>query len=480
MQILFLKQFIIDDNEAVLYGIGVLTLLAFVYYLITKFIISKKEFNTTKLINSQLTNINASLLEKKKLIEEQNHQISLKNQELELLKQELSSQRNSLAEALKELQDSESRFANIFKNNSAVMIMGRTDDWQIIDANAASEAFYGYNRSNLVSMKLYDLNKLSKTELEAITKLQENKKVSRFNSTHHLNNGEKREVESHITLLNFSGTQHFFSIVVDQTERNKAEQALKDSEERLKEANNAKDKFFSIIAHDLKNPVQSLLLSSDMMVQYWEKIDDSVKRERIGQLKIQAARTSLLINQLLDWARSQRGVIEFNPNMISLEEVTLSNFELFLDYSVQKEVSLIADIEDEFYLWADFNMLHTVINNLISNAIKFSNKKGEVTVSAKKTIIDNNEFATITVADIGVGIEEDTLTNLFRIDVPHSSIGTSDERGTGLGLIIAKEFIEKHKIDEHTGNIKVESELGKGTKFIFTLPLHLPLEESIY
>ena len=169
-----------------------------------------------------------------------------------------------------------------------------------------------------------------------------------------------------------------------------------------------------------------------------------------------------LLENLLEWSMMQRGMIKFNPTNYNLYEMIDQNFEVLKQKSVQKDISLINEVDQSITVHADERMVNTVIRNLITNAIKFTPKGGKVTVSSQFKEENSTE---ITIADTGVGIAQDTIKKLFRIDEKISTLGTENEPSTGLGLLLCKDFIEKHG-----GKIWVESEIGKGSRFIFSLP----------
>lgn len=236
---------------------------------------------------------------------------------------------------------------------------------------------------------------------------------------------------------------------------------LKDSEKKLKEANVTKDKFFSIIAHDLKNPLQTLLLSADLLVRFGEKFNRIEIDEKHHFIRKTAKQLSYLLESLLQWARTQTGKIEYKPKNIDLNLVLLENINLLSSSAFKKNINIISEVRESTYVFVDENMVKTIFRNLISNAIKFTPANGYVTITSK----DRNDFVEISVIDTGIGISEENLPKLFRIDVHHTTIGTSNEKGTGLGLILCKEFVEKNG-----GNIKVESTIEEGSRFTFTLP----------
>ncbi len=240
----------------------------------------------------------------------------------------------------------------------------------------------------------------------------------------------------------------------------------------LQELNATKDKFFSIVAHDLKNPFNTLIGFSELLIKHYKKMDTE-KVKRFHNLMHKASKHGYtLLENLLQWARSQTGRLKWQPGFFGLKTVAQSTIDLLSSNAQNKEVTLTSDIDPKYNVFADQNMVTTILRNLVSNAIKFTNRGGTVTVIAEdyEPDQDNNNreipYVKITVSDTGIGIPESDINKLFRIDVHHSTQGTEEEQGTGLGLILCKEFVEKH-----TGKIWVTSKVNEGTDFIFTLPL---------
>ena len=236
---------------------------------------------------------------------------------------------------------------------------------------------------------------------------------------------------------------------------------LLDSEAHLKDANATKDKFFSIISHDLKNPFNVLLNYSNLLSQSYQDFTEREKVELINDMKHSIESTLRLVDNLLQWSRSQTGVLKHNPDILMLKEIAVTNLYMAKTAAKSKGINLDLDVNDEHLVFADQNIVTTVMRNLISNALKFTPSGGTITVLSH----ESGDFVEVEIRDTGVGISDKDKEKLFRIDVHHTKIGTNKEMGTGLGLILCKEFIEKSG-----GRIWVESRLGKGTSFKFTLP----------
>jgi signal transduction histidine kinase len=178
-------------------------------------------------------------------------------------------------------------------------------------------------------------------------------------------------------------------------------------------------------------------------------------------IKTSSQRTLDLLTNLLEWSMAQTGRIKFNPDFVDLSKIIVAVLDLLDNSAKRKSVSIINEVTENFMVWADSDMLKTILRNLVSNGIKFTNKGGEIIVGAQK----NNGRTVVSVADNGIGMEPEKVKKLFRIDHSHSTRGTEKESGTGLGLLLCKEFVEFHD-----GEITAESTPGKGTLFYFTLP----------
>ena len=263
--------------------------------------------------------------------------------------------------------------------------------------------------------------------------------------------------------------EYLVAVFTDITKRKEAEQALKESEAQLRESNKTKDKFFSIIAHDLRTPFNSMLGFSELLNEKFDQYDTETKKKYTGIIYNGLQKTLKLLDNLLEWSWSQKGIIDFNPEKTSLNSLVKEKLELVNQSADNKSIQIINQIAENIYVEADKNMLATIIRNLLSNAIKFTNKHGKITI---KTFLVPNEkhsqFIGISVNDTGVGISKEIQSTLFNIGETISTSGTEKEEGTGLGLILCKEFVEKHG-----GKIWVESEVGVGSSFNFTIPLHI-------
>jgi PAS domain S-box-containing protein len=254
----------------------------------------------------------------------------------------------------------------------------------------------------------------------------------------------------------------YIIVLTDITDRKRIEEQLKKNAREMKELNNTKDKFFSIIAHDLKGPFNAILGFTELLAENYDDFDEDEKKKFIHAIKVASDSTYKLLENLLDWSRLQTGKINPVPEIIDLSLLTMENISVMKSMADSKKIRLLSSVQYNTRAYADANMVRTIIRNLVSNAIKFTLPGGEVKITA----IENKNKAELCISDNGVGISDDRKGLLFYIDEKLSTPGTANETGTGLGLLLCKEMVERQG-----GQIWVESEEGKGSSFYFTLPL---------
>jgi signal transduction histidine kinase len=233
--------------------------------------------------------------------------------------------------------------------------------------------------------------------------------------------------------------------------------------------NATKDKFFSIIAHDLKNPFTSILGFCEMLSLRYDKMEDVKRKYLLGVVYESSKSLFKLLENLLEWARSQTGSINYEPEKFDLNELIVTNISLVENLVLEKNLKMKHNFNPETIVFADKNMINTVIRNLITNAIKFT-ETGGITVETKQ----DKDYTRVNIIDTGIGISPDKLDKIFEVLSSKSTPGTRGESGTGIGLIICREFIEKHG-----GSISVSSEPGKGSVFYFTIPKITVVSESM-
>lgn len=219
---------------------------------------------------------------------------------------------------------------------------------------------------------------------------------------------------------------------------------------------------FFIIAHDLRSPFNNILGFSELLVEEIARYDIPEFKKKLNYIRSSAKSTLVLLDNLLNWSKTQTGEFGVNLQTIKLTSVVKEVFEFSKSGADKKNISLNFPESEEIEFYADQNMVKTILRNLISNAIKFTNTHGEINIFAFK----NEKFVEITVSDNGIGMSDKVKSEIFKLETNSSTNGTEDERGSGLGLVLCKELVKKHG-----GEIWVESVLGKGSAFKFTLPL---------
>ncbi len=403
-------------------------------------------------------------------------------------------------EIQKELEKSEKIFRTLFEEARDCLAM--IDEKGVVEMwNKASESLFGFSRKEIIGENLFDFisppktSNLYQTAFSRFVQTGE-RKLHNVEGLYEIETRNKKGdtiyIEASLSIIELYSEKKALFIARDITERKKNEEeiekliqdlrysrelieeqanktamysaALEKSQEKLKEANRSKDRFFSILAHDLKGPFQGLLGYADIIKRDADALSKDEIKDFASELYDSAKRLFRMLENLLEWSRLQRGTIKIEPSKINVKQSADMTIEFLQGFARQKGVTIENLAPDDLFIYADPNMFSTVVRNLVSNAIKFTKNGDKITVNARKL---NDDFAEISVADTGVGIKKEDQEKLFRIDVKHSTKGTNNEEGTGLGLILCKEFVEKNG-----GEIWVESELGKGSTFSFSLPLY--------
>ncbi len=310
------------------------------------------------------------------------------------------------------------------------------------------------NRTIELFGKMVDLKKAKKTIS------QQNKKLKT----------QQQEINNHQLILENSNhkfrkrTIELFGRMIDLKKAKKTisqqKEELENHREQLKALNASKDKFFSIIAHDLRNPIAGFLNLTEVLTNNFDVFSEKESKEFIEVMNQASKQLYNLLENLLQWSKSQTGSITYEPKFVSVRKMVDNTIDTLMINIENKSIKININVDEKTIVFVDENMITTVIRNLISNAIKFTHPKGLISIRCVK----KDEQVELSVIDNGVGIKKEDQKKLFRIDQHLTTQGTSEERGTGLGLILCKEFIEKNN-----GKIWVESELNKGSSFKFTL-----------
>lgn len=242
---------------------------------------------------------------------------------------------------------------------------------------------------------------------------------------------------------------------------NSIEMQLVEKQKTLENSNKTKDRFFSLVAHDLKSPMSTLMGLSDLLQERFDSFNIEKQKKFINQINLTHKDIYRLMTNLLDWSRNEQGLIKTEFSNFNIQIAIEETINLLQTTANNKKIEIQLTIPGESYVRADIQMIKTVVRNLINNAIKFSYEGGTISITVSKS----DEYIQVEIKDNGIGIPEEQIDLLFTLDKPIMSRGTRNEQGTGLGLIICKEFIQKNN-----GTLQVSSKLKEGSTFSFTLP----------
>jgi two-component system sensor histidine kinase/response regulator len=240
---------------------------------------------------------------------------------------------------------------------------------------------------------------------------------------------------------------------------------LRKSNEELQKLNEMKDKFFSIVSHDLRSPFAGILTMTDILNHHIDEFSKDELVDMLRSLNKTAQQTYKFIEDLLEWSRSQMGRIQMNIEKEDLSSIIAGTLLTLNQQAELKNITIENNVPIGTYAFFDNNMMATIVRNLISNAIKFTHKGGKVSLNSEQTTIQGKPFVRLSVSDTGVGMNEDKISQLFSLEKVQSTPGTEKEKGTGLGIVICRDFIEKMG-----GKISVESKLNEGTTFYVDIP----------
>lgn len=402
-------------------------------------------------------------------LKDANEGITAKNEELEKQKWEITNQAIKLRKANIELIKL-SKVAS--ETDNAITIFDK--DGNVEWVNEGFNRMYGYNLKQYKSEKNLNIIDSSNNPniTEAIQSCINDKKSVIYEIKTETRDGKELWAQTTLThVVDKDGnTLNLIAIETDITEIKiaqkeilKQKHEIEEQRDKLALSNATKNKFFRIIAHDLRNPISTLAGSTNLIFNDFEEYNEEQTKGFIGELNKLSHTTFNLLENLLDWSSTQMGDIDFSPNPIDLELIINENIELITRKVNSKNISLKTNINKDTVAFADENMIKTVVRNLLSNAVKFTPENGKIEITA----IANKEVINCSVKDSGIGIKEEDQKKLFRIDTHHTTPGLSNEKGSGLGLILCKEFIEKNG-----GEIKITSEPQKGTTIAFTLKKH--------
>jgi PAS domain S-box-containing protein len=363
-----------------------------------------------------------------------------------------------------ELIESEEKF-RIITENSADSIFITNQEGKYVYTNKAVSVMLGYTNEEMMAKTIIELcpkNEIDKYNEMFMHVLSEGKVFAEIELLK--KDGNYISADLNAVLL---PNGLVFGSCRDITKRIQTEKVLVESERKLLQLNVDKDRFISILGHDLKNPFNNILALSEILTEEIESLNADEIGEIAKNINKSAKITNKLLEDILMWARTQHGKIPFKPQKLNFADICKNILEILNPNAKAKNITINYSKSDQINVLADIDMLKTVLRNLVSNAIKFTNSGGSININAK----GNPENVTISVSDNGIGLTRDNIIKLFDISEIVTTTGTANETGTGLGLLLCKEFVEKNG-----GKIWVESEVGKGSDFMFTLPISPVLE----
>lgn len=360
-----------------------------------------------------------------------------------------------------ELTVSEQRYRLLFDTSpDAIFLLN--GQGKFVNFNKVAESRYGYSKEELASMTASDLaipefKPMASQKVKAALDTGAN-----FEWQHMCKDGTKLDVEINAQPIKLGDECYIIANVRDITARKLHVIKLRESEEKQRAINAEKDKFFSILAHDLRSPFNAFLGFTQMMAEELPTMTlDQIQKIAISMRK-SATNLYNLLNNLLEWSRLQRGVTTYNPELFMVVTILTESLESVREIANRKGIEIVSKVPADLQVFGDIHMIQTIIRNLVSNAVKFTRKGGHVELSA---IINDDNSLQFCVLDTGIGIPEKMVGSVFTLDQNNNRPGTEGEPSTGLGLIICKEFVTKHG-----GEIWVESEPEAGSKFSFTIP----------
>lgn len=361
------------------------------------------------------------------------------------------------------LKENEEKYRFLFHNNPQPMYIFDINTFEFLEVNNAAVEHYGYSREEFLSMTLMDIRPTEDIDALVRDVEQAKKPYNPVGEWRHIKkSGEEIfvEITSHSLVFNGRNARHV--LAHDITERKRAEEEIQHKNEELQRINAEKDKFFSIIAHDLRSPFNGFLGLTEIMAEDISHMTMEEVQSIAVVMRSSATNLFRLLGNLLEWSRMQRGLTTFEPVVFSLMPKLSESAALAIDAANKKKIAISFDIPENLRVFADCQMFGGIVRNLMTNAVKFTPKGGNIFVSAKSV---PNNFVEISIKDNGIGMNQNMIDNLFRLDVNTSRKGTEGEASTGLGLIICNDFIKKNK-----GELWIESEEYKGSTFRFTLP----------
>lgn len=333
---------------------------------------------------------------------------------------------------------------------------------RIVEANEQAVAAYGFSREELLGKNISDVRAPENdAECQAFQKKADAETGYIHEAVHLHRDGRRFPVESSIRKIRLGKQRFSQHIIRDISKRRQAEEEIRRVNQKLQASNEEKDKLFSIIAHDLKSPLSGLMSSTRMLAEEIDVFSEEEIARLASELHKSTSNMLALLDDLMQWARMSQDDLKFTLEPSSLHELAVISLNSAQDVAGQKDIAISIDIPRDVIVMVDKPMINTVIRNLLFNAVKFTPRGGAVAIAAK---VENN-VVQVSVRDSGIGMSNEMLANLFAVSREKLQFGTEGEKGTGLGLVLCKQFIEKHG-----GRIWVESRRNEGTTVFFTLP----------
>ena len=380
-------------------------------------------------------------------------------------------QENSQLKSLYEIHDNEkvlaqNKFRMLFEQSPVGMALVLHETGEFLEVNNSVLESTGYTREAFLNLSYWDLTprEYEQQEIEQLETLNKTGSFGPNFKEYIRKDGTRYPLSiSGALFVDVDGRKVVWGIIEDLSNRREQELIIKNQNEELLRLNAAKDKFFSIIAHDLKNPFSAIIGSSDLLLQ--KASENNIQEiDRFARIINQSSKKALdLLLNLMDWSQIQTGRIKFEPENFDIHNLVEEATGLLGCNAEEKFISIRNNLTEKTMVHADKTMISIVLRNLISNALKYTNLKGLIEISSEL----QKDSIVISVKDNGVGIAEDVLDKLFQIDGVISTPGTQKEKGTGLGLILCREYLEQNK-----GKIWVQSEVNEGSTFYFSLPLN--------
>ncbi len=356
------------------------------------------------------------------------------------------------------------KYDAVFFKNPIPLWIYDIETLKFLEVNQSTLTKYGYSKEEILRMKISEIRppeEQKKFELE-IQNTNFNVPVTNRVSKHRSRSGDDFYVHLTAHPVIFQEKQARLVSVQDITRQLKAEKALKNRESKLQESIAARDKLFSIIAHDLRSPFNAFLNMTELMIDKLESFSREQIREQLRQMHVSATYSSELLQNLLEWSVIQRGTLIPRPSVFRLQSAVSSLLDMNRQIAHNKGITISTQIPEDLTIFADREMISTVLRNISSNAIKFTPEGGEIKMAARPL---SGKQIEITVIDSGIGMNTELMNNLFNPEALKTRRGTANESGSGLGLTICREFMEMNN-----GKIRAESLPGKGTVFFLELP----------